>query len=73
MVIAKTACRNVAFKTAKLGGSIFVRQSDILMPEATTTASSFIHFTHEEGSDDLGCFIYFCVFNQDAFEGCTWL
>ena len=34
MVIAKTASRNVAFKAARFGDSIFDRQSEILMTEA---------------------------------------
>ena len=39
MVIAKTASRNVAFKAARLGDSIFDRQSEILMTEAATVNS----------------------------------
>ena len=33
MVIAKTASRNVVYKTIKLGKSILERQSEMLMPE----------------------------------------
>ena len=41
MVIAKTASRNVAFKAAKLGESIFVRQSDILMPASSVSLATW--------------------------------
>ena len=51
MVIAKTASRNVTFKAARLGDSIFDRQSGILMTEAVT-----VNFpSHEEDFDDVGC------------------
>ena len=50
MVIAKTASRNVAFKAARLGDSIFDRQSEILMTEAVTVNSP----SHEEYFDDAG-------------------
>ena len=51
MVIAKTASRNVAFKAARLGDSIFERQSEILMTQAVTVNFS----SHEEDLDDVGC------------------
>ena len=51
MVTAKTASRSVAFKAARLGDSIFVRQSEALMTEAVTVNSS----SHEEDLDDIGC------------------
>ena len=51
MVIAKTASRNVASKAARLGDSIFDRQSEILMTEAVTVNSP----SHEEDFDDVGC------------------
>ena len=49
MVIAKTASRNVAFKAARLGDSIFDRQSEILMTEAVMVNSP----SHEEDFDDV--------------------
>ena len=73
MVIAKTASRNVTFKAAKLGDSIFERQSDILMTEAVTVNSS----SHEEDLDDVGCnadlyIIYILLtFKQDVLQGCS--
>ena len=53
MVIAKTArsSRNVAFKAARLGDSIFDRQSEILRTEAAQVNSP----SHEEDFDDVGC------------------
>ena len=51
MVIAKTASRNVTFKAARLGNSIFDRQSEILMTEDVTVNSP----SHEEDFDDVGC------------------
>ena len=47
-VIAKTASRNVAFKAARLGDSIFDLQSEILMTEAVTVNSP----SHEEDFGD---------------------
>ena len=44
MVIAKTASRDVAFKAARLGDSIFERQSEALMTKAATVNSP----SHEE-------------------------
>jgi len=49
MVIAKTASRNVAFKAAKLGDSIFGRQFEILRTEAVTVKFP----SHEENLDDV--------------------
>ena len=74
MIIAKTASKNVAFKAAKLGDSIFERQSEILMTEAATVNSRSP--SHEEDLDDVGCnadlyFIFIYAFKQDAFQGCT--
>ena len=51
MVITKTGSRNVAFKAARLGDSIFYRQSETLMTEAVQVNSS----SHEEDFDDVGC------------------
>lgn len=50
MAIAKTACRNVAFKAAKMIESVFAGQSVILTREVATAGSS----TDEEASEDLG-------------------
>ena len=61
MVIAKTATRNVVFKAARLGDSIFERQSEILMTEAATVNSP----SHEEDFDDVGLY----ASRQDAFQG----
>ena len=49
MVIAKTASRNVAFKAARLGDSIFDRQSETLRTEAAQVNSP----SHEEDFDDV--------------------
>ena len=49
MVIAKTSSRNVAFRAARLGDSIFDRQSEILRTEAAQVNSP----SHEEGFDDV--------------------
>ena len=72
MVIAKTASRNVAFKAARLGDSIFDRQSEILRTEAAQVNSP----SHEEDFDDvhrLQCgfsYIYMLLLDrQDAFQG----
>ena len=51
MVIAKTASRNVAFKAARLGDSIFDRQSETFRTEAVQVNSPF----REEDFDDVGC------------------
>ena len=52
LVITKTASRNVAFKAARLGDSIFDRQSEIrmTMTEAGVTVNSP---SHEEDFDDV--------------------
>ena len=63
MVIAKTASRNV--KAARLGDSIFERQSEILMTEAATVNS----FSHEEDFDDVGCNADLYASRQGAFQG----
>ena len=66
MVIAKTASRNVAFKAARLGDSIFDRQSEILMTEDVTVNSP----SHEEDFDDVGCNADLSYASrQDAFQG----
>ena len=48
MIIAKTACRDVAFKAAKMSGSVFAGQSNILIPEVMTAGPS----TYEEDLED---------------------
>ena len=70
MVIAKTASRNVAFKAARLGDSIFDRQSETLRTEAAQVNSP----SHEEDFDErrgrLQCgFLYASTSRQDAFQG----
>ena len=69
MVIAKTASRNVAFKAARLGDSIFDRQSEILRTEAVQVNSP----SHEEDFDDVGCnadlHLHLYASRQDAFQG----
>ena len=66
-VIAKTASRNVAFKVARLGNSIFERKYEILMTEAVTVNSP----SREEDLDDVGCNADLYAFKQDAFQGCS--
>ena len=65
MVIAKTASRNFAFKAARLGDSIFDRQSEILRTEAAQVNSP----SHEEDFDDVGCNADLYASRQDAFQG----
>ena len=64
MVVAKTACRSVAYKAARLGDSIFDRQSEILMTEDVTVTSS----SHEEDFDDVGCNADLYAARQDTFQ-----
>ena len=65
MVIAKTASRNVAFKAARLGDSIFDRQSEIRRTEDAQVNSP----SHEEDFDDVGCNADLYASRQDAFQG----
>ena len=65
MVIAKTASRNVAFKAARLGDSIFDRQSEIRRTGAEQVNSP----SHEEDFDDVGCNADLYASRQDAFQG----
>ena len=68
MVIAKTAGRNIAFKAARLGDSIFERQSEILMTEAVTVNSP----SHEDWDDVVGCNAdLYILFKQGAFQVCS--
>ena len=64
---AKTASRNIAFKAARLGDSIFDRQSEILMTEDVMAISP----SHEEDFDDVGCDADLYASRQGAFQGCT--
>ena len=64
-VIAKTAGRNIAFKAARLGDSIFDRQSQILRTEAAQVNSP----SHEEHLDDVGCNADLYASRQDAIQG----
>ena len=65
MAIAETASRNFAFKAARLGDSIFDRQSEILMTEAAQVNSP----SHEGDFDDVGCNAHLYASRQDAFQG----
>ena len=51
MVIAKTASRNVIYKANKLGESMFVRQSEMLIPEEELGSQSPV--SYEEDFEDL--------------------
>ena len=51
MVIAKTASRNVIYKADKLGESMFVRQSEMLIPEEELGSQSPV--SYEEDFKDL--------------------
>ena len=53
MIIAKTASRNVAFKSGKLAESVFTSQADILTRQLVT----------EDSSNDNEVYLY--IFNQD--------
>ena len=44
MVIAKTASRNVIYKANKLGESMFVRQSEMLIPEEELGSQSPVSY-----------------------------
>ena len=50
---------------ARLGDSIFDRQSEILMTEDVTMNSP----SHEEDFDDVGCNADLYAARQDAFQG----
>ena len=67
MDIAKTATRNVAFKAARLGDSIFDRQSEILMTEAMMVNSP----SHEEDFDYAGCNADLYASRKGAFQDCS--
>ena len=57
--------RNVVFKAARLGDSIFDCQSEILGTEAVQVNSP----SHEEDFDDVGCNADLYASRQDAFQG----
>ena len=72
MIIAKIASRNVAFKAARLGDSIFGRQSEILMTEAVTVNSPSHDEEDDKDLDDhVGCNADLYAFKQGAFQCCT--
>ena len=62
MVIAKTASRNVVYKTIKLGESIFERQSEMLMPGEELGSQSPV--SYEEDFEDLSSNADLYVFND---------
>ena len=55
MVIAKTASRSVAFKAARLGDTIFERQSEALMTEAVTVNSPSPEAEEDLDDTHIGC------------------
>ena len=66
MVIAKTASRNVIYK-AKLGESMFVRQSEMLIPEEELGSQSPV--SYEEDFEDLSSNVDLYVFNDQMVQG----
>ena len=62
MIIAKTASRNVAFKSGKLAESVFSSQADILTRQLVTEDSSN---EIEAKFQDLGYNADLYIFNQD--------
>ena len=62
MIIAKTASRNVAFKSGKLAESVFTSQADILTRQLVTEDSSN---ESEANFQDLGYNADLYIFNQD--------
>ena len=64
MVIAKTANtnRNVIYKANKLGESMFVRQSEMLIPEEELGSQSPV--SYEEDFEDLSSNVDLYVFND---------
>ena len=69
MVIAKTASRNVIYKANKLGESMFVRQSEmlILIPEEELGSQSPV--SYEEDFEDLSSNVDLYVFNDQMVQG----
>ena len=62
MVIAKTASRNVIYKANKLGESMFVRQSEMLIPEEELGSQSSV--SYEEDFEDLSSNVDLYIFND---------
>ena len=67
MVIAKTAGRNVIYKANKLGESMFVRQSEMLIPEEELGSQSPV--SYEEDFEDLSSNVDLYVFNDQMVQG----
>ena len=67
MVIAKTASRNVIYKANKLGESMFVRQSEMLIPEEKLGSQSPV--SYEEDFEDLSSNVDLYVFNDQMVQG----
>ena len=67
MVIAKTASRNVIYKANKLGESMFVRQSEMLIPEEELGSQSPV--SYEEDFEDLSSNADLYVFNDQMVQG----
>ena len=67
MVIAKTASRNVIYKANKLGESMFVRQSEMLIPEEELGSQSPV--SYEEDFEDLSSNVDLYVFNDQMAQG----
>ena len=63
MIIAKTASRNVAFKSVKLAESKFTSQADILTRQVVTEGLSSNY--SEADFEDSGRNADLCNFNQD--------
>ena len=61
VVIAKTANRNVAFKSAKLTESVFAGEPEVLTRQVATEGSS----SGEADFEDLGCNADMYIFNLD--------
>ena len=67
MVIAKTASRNVIYKANKLAESMFVRQSEMLIPEEELGSQSPV--SYEEDFEDLSSNVDLYVFNDQMVQG----
>ena len=67
MAIAKTASRNVIYKANKLGESMFVRQSEMLIPEEELGSQSPV--SYEEDFEDLSSNVDLYVFNDQMVQG----
>ena len=68
MVIAKTASRNAIYKANKLGESMFVRQSEMLIPEEELGSQSPV--SYEEDFEELSSNVdLLYVFNDQMVQG----